>query len=70
VKVVFTEENRKMAVPKSEKETWLIYTIQPFARLLFDTVSFVQILVSIKLARLRALKLYEVPFIVHLNTIN
>jgi len=43
--VVFTAGNiRQLAFGKSDKETWVNYTIQPFARQFFDVISFVQLL--------------------------
>jgi len=43
--VVFTAGNiKQLAVGKSDKETWLKYTFQPFARQFFDVISFVQLI--------------------------
>jgi len=44
--VIFTLGNRKILGAMSEKETWLNYTIHPFARENFDIISSVQLLAA------------------------
>jgi len=45
LRMVFSAGNiKQLAVGKSDKETWLNYTIQPFARQFFDVISSVRLL--------------------------
>jgi hypothetical protein len=44
--VVFTARTKQMSGRKSDKESWMNYTIQPFARKFFDDISSLQLLAA------------------------
>jgi hypothetical protein len=44
--IVFTARNKKMTGRKSDKESWMNYPIQPFARKFFDVISSLQLLAA------------------------
>jgi hypothetical protein len=46
LRAIFTSRNGEIPVGKSEKETWLNRTIQPFARECFGAISPVQLLAA------------------------